>query len=154
LSLTTPVLKGPDGGAATVVTFGGTISVSNAGNLTFQSVTAGQPTTINLNGGPLSISSSGTSSSVTLGSMVTLSSDNNITVTTPMLSLGSAGSTPVINTTGASLPVGTFSWIFVTSPAGSGLTVQLPSGSTALLTTGGPFQSTGFPSKCSGCNSS
>src|SRR5262249_44429734 len=133
LSITTPVLMGPDGGAATVATSGGTISVSNAGSLTFQSVTAGQTTAMNFNGGPLNIFTSGTGSSVTVSDLVTLSSDNNITITTPVLSLGNAGNAPVITTTGASVPVGTFPWIFVTSPAGSGLTVQLPSGATALL---------------------
>src|SRR5262249_20909964 len=142
LSITTPTLIGQDGGSATVATSGGTISVSNAGGLTFQSVTAGQPTVMNLNGGPLNISGS----SVTVGSSVTLSSDNNITFTASQLSLGSLST---IITSGASVPAGAFPWIYVTSPAGTGLTVVVPSGSSALI------QTNGYPSKCAGhpgCN--
>src|SRR5262249_47558949 len=119
-----------------------TISVSNAGSLAIQSVTAGLPTTINLNGGPLNLSAS----SVTVGDSVMLVGDNNLTITTPQLNLGGAS---MVRTTGAS--VSGFPWIYVTSPAGSGLTVQLPSGSTAIL------QTDRYPGGCGsgslpGCN--
>src|SRR5262249_26695995 len=104
------------------------ISVSNAGSLAIQSVTAGQPTTINFNGGPLNISAA----SVTVGDSATLGGDNDMTITTAQLTLGS---TSTITTSGASLPVGVLPTIFITSPAGSDLTIQSPSGSSAIIQT-------------------
>src|SRR4029453_2495559 len=94
------------------------------------------PTTLHLNGGPLT----GPGSSVTVANMVTLSTDNNVTITTSQLNMGSAST---VVTSGASLPTGVFPWIYVTSPAGSGLTVNLPSGSTATMQTAGFLSITG-----------
>src|SRR5262249_16952675 len=101
LSMTTPTLIGQDGGTAKVVTSGGTISVSNTGSVTFQSVTAGETTVMNFNGGPLNISAP----MVTVGPSVSVLGDNNFTVTTSYLSLGS---TSAIFTSGAS--VSGFPW--------------------------------------------
>src|SRR5262249_29553831 len=127
LSITTPTIIGQDGGNAMVATSGGTISVSNAGSLAIQSVTAGQPTAINFNGGPLSISASGTSSSLTVGDSVTVSNNSSLSITTQQLNLNDGS---VINSFATST-------INITSPTGFDLTIQAPSGGSATIQTGG-----------------
>src|SRR4030095_7536469 len=72
-------IESPLAASATIQTGGGGINIAPASGqaLTFLNPGA-NPTTLNLNGGPVNISGS----NVTVGSSVTLSSDNNITITT------------------------------------------------------------------------
>src|SRR4030095_526357 len=65
-----------------------------------------------------------TNGTTTVGADVTLTSDNNITITTPKLNLSSGA---VISTSGAS------STITIASPAGSDLTIQAPSNGSATV---------------------
>src|SRR5262249_32293344 len=127
------------GFAGTLATTGGTISVAPTGNGTLTFANSGVGTaTLNMNGGQLNVSSA---SSVTVGASVTLSNDNHIVITTPQLTLGSVAK---VFTSGASLAAGVKPTIYVTSPVGSNLTVQLPSGSSATM------EATGFVGPASG----
>src|SRR5262249_24994386 len=120
------VITAPAGFAGTLATTGGTISVAPTGNGTLIFANSGVSTaTLNLNGGPVSIASS---SSVSVGGSVTLSSDNTISISTPQLNLDSLA---VVKTSGSSAK------LTITSPVGSNLTIQLPSGSSAMMETPG-----------------
>src|SRR5262249_5771360 len=71
----------PLGASSTLATTGGTISIAPTGTLTF--VEPLSPTTLNLNGGPVTISAA----SLSVNSGVTLSSNNKILVSAPVISL-------------------------------------------------------------------
>src|SRR5262249_17252494 len=130
----------PGGSSATMSTLGGSISFSpSSGNVVIATVTpavdqpvsfvsSGGNAALILTGGPVTITTvngPATGGSTTIGADVTVISGSSITITTPQLILNDGS---VINSLSAST-------INITSPPGSDLTIQAPSGGFATIQT-------------------